>query len=134
MFELFLSHLEAFCDRPGLGIGGLGEPLGAQHAWLDFAGEAEGSDEKDNLLPPPPGCPREGGNDTGVKLTLLWGAARGQPSGPVCSRFSCWPLSFHELVAQGAPSLGFILNSGMKQLVQIVRLGGKLQILNCCLT
>lgn len=86
----------------------------------------KGSGEEDSLLPPPPSCPREVRSDTGVKLALLWGAGRGQHSGPACSRLSCWPLLFHELVAQGAPCSAFILKSGLKQLVQTVELGGKL--------
>lgn len=126
VFKLFLSQLGAFGEGAGFGLEGLGEPLRAQHAWLIFAGEAKGSGGKDDLLPLPPECPREVRNDTGVKLALIWGAGRGQPSGPACSRLCCWPLSFHELVAQGAPHSGFILKSGLKQLVQAVELGGKL--------
>lgn len=87
VFKLVLSHLGAFGEGAGLGLEGLGEPLGTQHAWLIFTGEAKGSGGKDNLLPPE--CPRQVRNNTGVKLALLWGAGRGQPSGPACSRLSC---------------------------------------------
>lgn len=130
VFKLFLSHLGAFGEAVGFGLEGLGEglgeALGAQHAWLIFAGEAKRSGEKHNLLTQLPECPREVRNDAGVKLMLLWGAGRGQPLGPVCSRVSCWPLSFHELFAQGEPHSGFVLKSGLKQLVQTVELGRKL--------
>jgi len=42
VFKLFLARLGALGEGVGFGLEGLGEPLGAQHAWLLFAGEAKG--------------------------------------------------------------------------------------------
>ena len=78
----------SFGEVAGFGLEGLGENLVG--SMPDLSSQEKCGSEKDNLLPLPPECPREVRNDTGVKLVLLWGAGRGQPLSPACSRLSYW--------------------------------------------